>query len=135
MCRELRVPLAEDKTIEPTTCLTFLRLQIDSAMQMVSVPEEKILGISEKISAALNTPKISLKSLQSLIGSLSFICRAVAPGRAFLRRLIDLTKGVKKPWHKIQITKGARADLNLWQVFLQGFNGKAMIPDQFWVLD
>ena len=57
VCRELRVPLAEDKTIEPTTCLTFLGLKIDSAKQMVSVPEEKILGISEKISAALNTPR------------------------------------------------------------------------------
>ena len=48
VCRELGVLLAEDKTIEPTTCLTFLGLKIDSAKQMVSVPEEKILGISEK---------------------------------------------------------------------------------------
>ena len=39
VCRELGVPLAEDKTIEPTTCQTFLGLKIDSAKQMVSVPD------------------------------------------------------------------------------------------------
>ena len=57
------------------------------------------------------------------------------PGRAFLWRLIDATKNAKQPWQLIRLTKGAREDLHMWQVFLQSFNGRAMIPDQYWALD
>ena len=106
-----------------------------SYTQTVSVPNDKIIAISGKITSVLQGEKVTLKTLQSLIGSLSFICRAVTPGRAFLRRLIDLTKGIQKPWHKIWLARGARADLNMWMVFLESFNGKTIIPDQFWVLD
>jgi hypothetical protein len=80
----------------------------------------------------LISPKISLKELQSVIGSLSFVCKAVSPGRAFLRRLIDLTCGRKKPWYKIALTQGAKEDLRMWVIFLEQFNGATMIPDQMW---
>ena len=46
----------------------------------------------------------------------------VVPGRAFLRRLIDLTKGVKSARHFIRLNKGVKDDLILWQSFLQSFN-------------
>lgn len=44
--------------------------------------------------------KVTLQELQSLIGVLNFACLVVVPGRAFLRRLIDLTIGVKKPYYR-----------------------------------
>lgn len=40
--------------------------------------------------------KVTLRQLQSLLGKLNFACRAVVPGRAFCRWLIDATVGVKK---------------------------------------
>ena len=135
VCGNLGVPLAEEKTVEPTTQLTFLGLDINTESQTISVPDEKLRKISEMILSADRAKNLTMRSLQSLIGSLSFICRAVAPGRAFLRRLIDLLKGVKKPWHKIQFTKGAKADLIMWHVFLQKFNGRTMIADRYWVTD
>lgn len=39
--------------------------------------------------------KTNLYKLQSLIGPLIFACSVFVPGRSFLRRLIDLTWGVK----------------------------------------
>ena len=33
---------------------------------------------------------MSLRSLQSVIGFLTFVCKSVAPGHTVLRRLIDL---------------------------------------------
>ena len=45
----------------------------------------------------LTEAKFTLKTLQSIIGTLIFACAVVLPGRAFLRRLIDLTTGVSKP--------------------------------------
>ena len=67
-----------------------------------------------------------------MIRSLSFFCKAISPGRPFIRRLIDLTCGVVKPWYKIRPTVGAKSDLNMWQKFLKEFNGVLIIPDQVW---
>lgn len=46
-------------------------------------------------------PKLTVKELQSLIGLLNFACNIVSPGRSFLRRLIDLTMGIKKQYYKL----------------------------------
>ena len=54
----------------------------------------------------------------------------VVLGRAFLRRLINLTIGIRRPYHKVYLNKAAQADLDAWELFLQSFNGKAiMLPD------
>ena len=67
-----------------------------------------------------------------MIGTLNFACRVVAPGRAFLRRLIDLTVGLTRPNHHRNITKEARKDVNAWLMFLQQFNGVSIIPQPSW---
>lgn len=121
-----------DKLIWPTSKIVFLGLQIDSVEMVVSIPLQKINTIIEKVRTALQSNKMSLKQLQSLIGSLSFVCKAISPGRAFLRRLIDLTKGTTRAWHQIRITVGAKQDLQIWLRFLRDFNGSSMIPDQMW---
>lgn len=51
---------------------------------------EEVLKLKSQKSA-------TLKQLQSLIGMLNFACKVVPPGRPFLRRLLDLTVGLKKP--------------------------------------
>jgi hypothetical protein len=126
------VPLPEGKTVGPTTKLVFLGLEIDSVQQTVSVPQRKLVMIKAKVEDALKSPRVTLKELQSLIGSLSFICRAIAPGRAFLRRLIDLTCGARNAWAKINLSIGAIKDLQMWLVFLSDFNGISIIPEQVW---
>jgi len=126
------VPLAPDKTVGPTSKLIFLGLQIDSVEQTVSVPQEKLKKCTEKVENALACKEMPLRDLQSLIGSLSFICKAISPGRAFLRRLIDLTCGVKSPCFKIPLSVGAKSDLKMWLIFLRDYNGISIIPDQAW---
>ena len=135
VCKELGVPLAKDKSVAPTTKLVYLGLEIDSVRQVISIPTDKLQKIIAKVQNTLNSSKVTLRDLQSVIGSLSFVCKAINPGRAFLRRLIDLSCGVKQAWHKIRITQGASRDLKMWLVFLQSFNGSAIIPDQFWCED
>ena len=60
-------------------------------------------------------PSTTLKDLQSLLGLLNFCTKVVVPGRTFLRRLIDLTKGITRPSHHIRLNKEARADLACWR--------------------
>ena len=135
VCHDFGVPLANEKFVGPVSRLTYLGLEIDAAKQQILVPQAKIIKISAQLEKARHSSKVSLRELQSLIGSLSFICKAVGPGRTFLRRLINLTCGVTVPWHNVRITKGAKADLNMWLVFLKEYNGVSIIPDQMWVED
>ena len=78
------------------------------------------------INNVLEKEKITLKDLQSIIGTLNFACAVVVPGRAFLHRLIDLTIGISKPIYKIRITKSVKEDLIIWRDFLSNFNGKSL---------
>ncbi len=64
--------------------------------------------------------------LQSFIGLLNFACSVVTVGRPFLRRLINLTLGLRCPHHKRRLTKAVRADLHAWALFIDHFNGRSM---------
>ncbi len=78
------------------------------------------------------TEKVQLKELQSLIGLLNFACSVVIPGRAFLRRLIDLTRGVRSAKHFIRLKTWVKGDLRLWNSFLDDFNGRSFFPNDTW---
>ncbi len=133
VCRHLGVPLAEEKSVAPTTKLVYLGIQIDSVQQLVSIPPGKLQRIIDKVQSAMQASKLSLKEIQSLIGSLSFVCKVVAPGRPFIRRLIDLTCGATASWHRIRLPQGVKNDLHMWLVFLRQYNGVSIIPDQRWL--
>ena len=74
-----------------------------------------------------------MRKLQSLIGLLNFACSVVVPGRAFLRRLIDLTCGVSKPHELIELTEETKQDIDTWQSFINEFNGKSVFLPQKWL--
>ena len=70
--------------------------------------------------------------MQSLIGTFNFACKVVTPSRTFLRRLIDLTRGVHNPNHLLRINYEARADLSAWKLFLDSFNGVSLCLPVSW---
>ena len=131
-CGELGVPLASEKTEGPAQVITYLGLEIDALRAQVRVPPDKVQAMTNQIGVVLSRPKITLVALQSLVGSLNFLCKAVSPGRAFLRRLIALSKGITKPYHKVRLTAGAKLDLLLWREFLSHFNGVSPFLEQEW---
>lgn len=130
----LGVPIAQEKVEGPATCLKFLGLEVDTVAMEVRLPTDKINGLLSVINDVLNNKsKITLKELQSLLGKLNFACRAVVPGRAFSRRLIDATCHAKQPHHRIRITAAMRDDLGVWKEFLQDFNGRSLMLSKAWV--
>ena len=76
--------------------LSFAGVERDTIRSEAHLPSDKVLRCANLLSAFL-TRKVTLQELQSLIGLLNFSCSVVLPGWAFLRRLIDLTVGVKRP--------------------------------------
>jgi hypothetical protein len=133
MCNVLGVPLAQEKTEGPCTVLTFLGLEIDSIHQVVRVPQSKVVALIEQLKLAHKVECLALSDIQSLLGSLNFVCRAIVPGRAFMRRLIDLTVGATGKRERIRIGIGAKRDIDMWISFLANFNGTTMFLDSHWV--
>ena len=75
--------------------------------------------------------KCTKRELLSLIGSFSFVARAVVPVRTFILHTIRLSYTVKCLDHFIYLNKGFRDDLELWENFLQRWNGKSFfLEDQ-----
>lgn len=99
---------------------------------MSRLPPDKLEKCRTLVFQFSRRKKVTLQELQSLIGVLNFACLVVVPGRAFLRRLIDLTIGVKKPYYRIKFNNEVRADLAMWLDFLQNFNGKSVLFPEEW---
>lgn len=133
LCNYLGVPLAQDKTVGPEQTLSFLGIELDTAHMCMRLPRDKVEKCQLMVNEALGKNKITLRALQSLLGSLNFASQVVHPGRAFLRRLYDLTIKARAPHHMIRLTVSAKEDLKAWLSFLQHFNGKVLMLRDVWV--
>jgi hypothetical protein len=121
--------MALDKTFRPDTTMTFVGYELDY------VATDKILKARELLNQFLqsNKQKVRLRDLQSIVGFLNFTCAVVLPGQAFLRRLIDLTIRIRKPYNFIRINSQARHDMYTWLKFLNDFNGRSLFLPDRWV--
>ena len=130
--KHVGVPVKNEKNGFPTIVLTFLGLEIDTVTMEMRLPRDKFIKLRERIATARQKRKLTLQELQSIIGLLNFACAVVVPGRTFLRRLIDLTIGLKKPHHKRYLNQEAKADLDVWSIFISHFNGRALFLQEKW---
>ena len=97
-----------------------------------SLPLDKLCKAKILLSNFLGRHSCKLRELQSLIGFLNFCCSVIIYGKAFLRRLIDLTIRIPQPHFHVCLTKAVKADLKLWLSFLEQYTGKSMfIHDKF----
>ena len=132
ICKLWGVPVAEDKTVEPTEILTFLGIEFDTLAMELRLPNEKLVELKHTLELFVQSKKVTLRQLQSLIGLLNFACQVVLPGRAFCRRLIDATCNIRKPRHRIRVSKSMREDIKVWLTFLSEYNGVTVITDNAW---
>ena len=105
--------LAPNKTQGPATCLTFAGIELDTVAVECRLPEEKRLKCIHTIAHK----KVTLHDLPSAIELLNFACQVVLPGRAFLRRLIELINVVTQPYRHIRLSNQAKANMHTWLQF------------------
>ena len=130
--RTLGVPIAKHKTEGPSLIIEFLGIIIDSQKMEARLPSDKLNRLFVDLNSWHTKKSATLQELQSLIGTLNFACKVIAPGRAFLQRIINLTRGVSKPHHHIRLTNGFREDVKMWQIFLKDWNGTSLFLNSFW---
>ena len=103
-----------DEVDGPATVLPFLGLELDSRLQQIRLPPNKLGEILAELTKWQSRNKTTKRKLLSLIGKLAFAARAVPAGRFFIRRLITLSTKVKKLHHRIRLNNEARADIAWW---------------------
>ena len=91
-------PVEPDKMEGPSIVLVFPGIEIDTVAMQLRLPQEKLICIKELLWQWRGKKGCRRKELKSLIGVLSHACKVVKPGRTFLRRLIELSKLVRKPY-------------------------------------
>ena len=89
--------MAPEKTVGPAQVLIFAGIELDFSRMEARLPRDKIEKCLTAIRHLFSRKKVKLKGLQSLIGLLNFACSVIIPGRVFLRRLINLTMGIRYP--------------------------------------
>ena len=120
------------KTEGPVQCLAFAGIELDTTTMEARLPGEKVAKYHDLAVEHARKKKTTLRELQSLIGSLNHCCVIIPAGRAFLRRLIDLSKGITQPHFHIRYNTDVRADLKIWANFLEHFNGRSMFIADNW---
>ena len=127
LCKFLNVPLASDKMVGPAQVVTYLGIEIDTLQFALKLPAEKLQKLNTLLAQWQLQPTCTKRELLSLIGSLSFACKVIKPGRTFLRRLIDLSTTGPTLESKIVLDYEARLDIQWWQQFLPRWNGQEKI--------
>ncbi|KAF0295209.1 hypothetical protein FJT64_007215 [Amphibalanus amphitrite] len=123
VCNLLRVPLAADKSVAPTTSLTLLGVLIDTQAMTVALPPDKLRALRDSLGTLLTRRKCTKRELLSIVGRLVHAAKCVPPGRAFTRRLLELACSVTGPLHRVRLTAPARADLRWWAEYLPRWSG------------
>lgn len=128
--RQLGFYIHWGKVLLPARERKFLGFMLDSVQMTVSVPPDKMEDARSLITQALSSAWLPIKVWQRLIGKLNFMAKAIYGGRTFLRRVIDLAVRLDRCHNKgSRVTKEAAADLHWWLLFMEQWNGKALILD------
>ena len=128
----LGIPTAPGKTFGPSQILEFLGIELDSSLMEARLPQDKVEKVRQELNKWWDRKSATLQELQSLIGLLNFPCKVVPPGRPFLQRMIQLTRGVKQPHHHIKLNAGFREDVKMWQNFMNNWNGRNLFLNTVW---
>ena len=93
-------PVAEHKRDGPTTCLTFLGIEVDTQAGTLRLPTDKFCRLQALLSDWDNRKDCSCREQESLIVLLNHICKVIRSGWSFLRMMIDLLHTV--PMHPMR---------------------------------
>ena len=129
LLRKLDFMIHWGKVVDPTTCITFLGIELNSVSMTLSLPEEKLLLLQQKLQSSLRMNRFTKRQLQSLAGRLLWAASVIRGGRVFLRRIFNTIRMLQHNAHRVRISSEARNDLLWWSKFIDTFNGRSTLLD------
>ena len=86
VCSQLGIPLVQRKQDGPTTCLTFLGIEVDTEAAELRLPQDKLERLRSLLEDRGDRKACGMRELESLVGVFNHTCKVVRSGRTFLRR-------------------------------------------------
>ena len=137
MCVELAVPVSLDKMQWAAELIIFLGILLDGKNLCLAIPIDKKDRALELLTEMKQHKKMTVKQLQNLCGFLNFLCKAIFPGRTFVRRMYaKYSKVVNihnndnaarfsneyklKQHHHVCLDREFKLDYDIWIEFLNG---------------
>ena len=138
ICSDVRVPIVMEKTEWACECIVFLGILLNGKLMKLMIPMEKREKAIKLLCNFLDRKKATIKEMQELCGYLNFLCKAIFPGRPFLRRmyskygnLVQILSHHKeqtrylypngkriRPYHHIKLDQEFKTDCSVWLQFL-----------------
>lgn len=125
LLNKIGLPIAWEKLVPPTRCIRFLGIIIDLHTREVRMPEDKIekfLSLIDEIEAKRG---ISKKTMQSIVGYVNHVGKAVTPARLFMNRLLHALR--EATGNYIIMSDQVKRDLYWFKCFLKEYNGRLLI--------
>uniref|UniRef100_A0A1X7VYP3 Reverse transcriptase domain-containing protein n=1 Tax=Amphimedon queenslandica TaxID=400682 RepID=A0A1X7VYP3_AMPQE len=97
---KLGLPLEPSKLEGPSTCLTFLGIEVDKFNLQLRLPAEKLARLMDLLEETHGRKHILKKELESLTGLLQYAAKVVRPERPSFRSCTPLRR-----WGQLQITR------------------------------
>jgi hypothetical protein len=129
LLQNLGFVISWNKIGPPSQRLVYLGITIDSVKGELAVPEDKLLLLKSEVEKWGNKQSVSKRELQQFIGRLTWASKLLRTSRPYLRRLIDLTCKLKRPMHRIRLSKCVKQDLQMLAVICERFNGTVLFKD------
>ena len=92
LLHQLGLKINPKKLVEPSTSVVCLGILINTEDRTMSIPPDKLQEIIQSCLEWHTKRSCSKRQLQSLLGSLLYICKCVKPARVFLNRMLTLLR-------------------------------------------
>ena len=123
---DLGLPIAQDKLQPPARKLVWLGIEIDMDKNTIAIPQPKLQEIKTTLRRAHTKDRLTVKEVQSIVGSINHLGKAVQPAGLFMGRILDALR--EADGTHVWVDHHVRADLRWFNKYLEGYNGRSLIP-------
>ena len=125
LCKLMNCPMAMDKTEFATQETVFLGILLNLRLWVLALPEDKVRKALNMLIYAIEKKKLTVKSIQSLAGTLNFLNKAIVPGYTFTRRMynqidymaLDKNRGKLIQHHHVNLSSEFMNNCRMWICF------------------
>ena len=123
---------AAEKSCPPSTCMTFLGIEVNTVEFTMHIPKTKMAEIREILLKWEEKCVANLTEVQQLAGLLNFACKCVKSGRVYLARILNFLRSFDSKAQVKQIPQETLKDVQWWREFTPKYNGVSLILDAEW---
>lgn len=117
------------KVVDPTTCLTFLGIEIDTLENRLSLDPVKLQAFLTEIGCFMKKRRATRKQLERMAVKLNWAANVVVWGKVHTRGIYNVLSFLKSPSHKARLAE-IRADLDWWFFALTTTTNRRVIWDK-----